>query len=101
MRSVVFRSVNWHALSCGVPPDIENSDPDNYCGYFENEHGEQWVFFYDSESNLAQIWSGDCGWETPFEVRNGEVDDLILNEPERLWLAACWMAVTPSLQPIN
>jgi hypothetical protein len=33
-----------HSPQCGTPPSINNDDRNVYVGYFQNEHGEQWVF---------------------------------------------------------
>ncbi|TYP46776.1 hypothetical protein [Thermosediminibacter litoriperuensis] len=88
-----FVMQNKHAKSCGEPPLITNDDS-KYYGYFENEHGEQWVFIYDRRTGTAELRGGDVGWERVFLVRNGQVNGLILNENEKMWLQACWKAAT-------
>ena len=35
---------NHHSPTCGDPPIVNEEDRDTYIGYFENQHGEQWVF---------------------------------------------------------
>ena len=37
----IFRVTNHHTDACGAPPAIDDSEPNRYLGYFENEHGEQ------------------------------------------------------------
>lgn len=89
----------------------------HYVSYFENEHGEQWVFLRHQDAERATVYGGDNGWE-PVEVyertsdqvaeelqasgiRPGSLDrirslvdplvpGLILNEPERTWLHNVW-----------
>jgi hypothetical protein len=82
------------AVGCGDPPIVNNSDPAVYVGYFENKHGEQWVFTYDRESNRAELRGGDIGWNNPAEIVEGQPDDLILSQPELAWLIACWAGAT-------
>ena len=74
----------------GTPPTIERGKGD-YVGYFENEYGEQAVFHYSASSRRAILHHCDLGWE-PHEVIDGRVPDIILNDPERAWLTACWVA---------
>jgi hypothetical protein len=35
---------NRHAAACGIPPAVSTEAADLYIGYFENRHGEQWIF---------------------------------------------------------
>jgi len=46
-EQAIFRVMNHHSDACGTPPAIDDSVPDRYLGYFENEHGEQAIFVYD------------------------------------------------------
>jgi hypothetical protein len=43
----IFRVTNHHTDACGAPPAVDDSEPNRYLGYFENEHGEQAIFVYD------------------------------------------------------
>lgn len=90
---IVFQALNHHAATLGIPPHIATDIPGRYCGYFENEHREQFVFVYD-RSTMGSLWLGDIGWETPITVIDGDAPTLILSNAERLWLAACWLAAT-------
>jgi hypothetical protein len=90
----LFQVRNHHSATSGPPPHIDDLRPNQYLGYFENEHGEQAVFVYDRDSNQAVLYLGDAGWETQHAVVNGAAPDLILSETERLWLHACWQAAT-------
>lgn len=78
--------------SCGNPSLITNDDPQKYYGYFENEHGEQWVFVYDHQTGTAELRGGDVGWDKVIHIYNGNANDLILNEEEKIWLQTCWKA---------
>jgi hypothetical protein len=70
------------------PADLKGK----FASYFENAHGEQWVFVYDGKTHQGELYGGDCGWK-PERVRDGRVG-LMLDEAEHLWLQACWMAAT-------
>ena len=85
---------NHHLASCGDPPTIIGGDENVYIGYYENQHGEQWVFTYDRRTKMAQLRGGDVGWETLYAVEDGVAPDLILGLEEQLWLRACWVAAT-------
>lgn len=62
--------------------------------YFENEHGEGWIFGLDSEKR-AFITGNDIDWEIVY-IPAGSAPNpgIILNESEQLWLTACWAATT-------
>jgi hypothetical protein len=64
-------------------------------GYFENEHGEQWVVLI--EPHRIRLAGGDIGWDDCREKDRPTWNNLlrwlphwpaglILNEPERAWL---------------
>ena len=50
---------NAHDADSGKPPTLETAD---YLGYFENCHGEQWVFAGDWAKRTASLRGGDVGW---------------------------------------
>ena len=66
-----------------------------YLAYFENRFGEQLVFVHDDGESDATVLLGDVGWE-PRRVSDGggqpDVGDLILNDEERAFVNACWIA---------
>ena len=88
----VFHADNVHSVGCGHPPSVV-ADPSVYSGYFENQHGEQWVFEYDRNTGRGTLRGGDVGWDAVRVVVKGEAAGLILNQGERAWLLACWYAV--------
>ncbi len=98
MAEPLFRVGNQHGASSGAPPAIDGDTPGRYCGYFGNEYGEQAVFVYDYAAGTGTLWMGDTGWDRPLEVEDGAVPELVLNEPEALWLRACWLAATAGSQ---
>jgi hypothetical protein len=55
MPDPFIRIWNKHAGSCGEPPIISNQANNQYIGYFQNRHGEQWVFVYDRERNVGEL----------------------------------------------
>jgi hypothetical protein len=94
MSEPLLRIGNHHAPGCGDPPIINGDDPDLYIGYFENAHGEQWLFTYHRKNKQAEIRGGDAGWNQCFAVRHGKVDGLILSSEESDWPQSCWHAAT-------
>jgi hypothetical protein len=83
---------NHHAAACGIPPAFSNEAADLYIGYFENRHGEQWIFTVNRATREARLRGGDVGWTSAHPVRDGRVDGLILAPEETAWLQACWSA---------
>jgi hypothetical protein len=84
---------NFHVADCGPPPCLDATD--KYIGYFENPHGEQWVFIGDSETGNAVIRGGDVGWVAEHNISlKNPCPNMILNEPEKLWLVTCLMAMS-------
>jgi hypothetical protein len=96
--STLFRVSNKHIAASGEPLYIDGDIPEQYHGYFQNEYGEQFVFVFDYQTNKGTLWSGDVGWDTSYEVVDGDVPELILDAHERLWLQACWKAAIARLQ---
>ena len=86
---------NVHVPDCGEPPSwVVNVDTKQYFGYFENCHGEQWVFVYDYDTETGTARGGDAGWDEVYPVVDGHAPGLILGHEEQAWLLACWEAVT-------
>jgi len=84
---------NRHPAACGIPPAFSTEAADLYLGYFENRHGEQWIFTFSRATREASLRSGDAGWARAHPVRDGRADGLILApEEEAAWLQACWNA---------
>ena len=80
---------NHHAATCGDPPVVNGDEPHLYIGYFENEHGEQWIFTRDRKTGIASLRGGDIGWNTPVSVIDGITEMLTLNPCEAQWLESC------------
>lgn len=98
---------NNHAEECGTPPTIDTDDFD-YVSYFENSHGDQSIFLYDSDEVEVTVYIADAGWENPQEVPGSwilenkippsEADMGILpDDAETEWLRACKSAVEPRI----
>ena len=95
MSEPLLKIRNRHTVGCGDPP-IFNNDDENYIGYFENQHGEQWVVSFHRKIGRAELRGGDIGWNTSVEVRlDGMVDGVTLNSAEQHWLMACLAACRP------
>ena len=92
MSDPLLKIANHHAAACGDPPIVDGSAQNCYVGYFENLHSEQWIFTLDRVIGKATLRGGDVGWNTEFDVVDGAVPDLNLDEAELLWLRACWSA---------
>jgi hypothetical protein len=63
-------------------------------GYFENAHGEQWIFTFNRQTKKAELRGGDIGWNEVHEVHGGHVAGIVLSANEQKWLQACWSAAT-------
>ena len=83
---------NHHGAGCGDPPIVTGDDPATYTCYFENPHGEQWIFTYNRRSRTGELRGGDAGWNNCFAVEGETVAGLIMGREEAMWLAACWRA---------
>jgi len=56
------------------------------------------VFIGDPKTGDAVIRGGDVGWETEHKVSlKCPCPDMILNEPEKLWIIICFMAMSHAL----
>jgi hypothetical protein len=53
---------NRHPAAGGIPPAFTTEAADLYIGYFENRHGEQWIFTCDRATREASLRGGDAGW---------------------------------------
>jgi hypothetical protein len=75
-------------------PAIEER-PGRYVGCFENKFGELLVFVHDDGERDATVFLGDVDWE-PRRVSDAggrpDVRDLVLNDEERAFVDACWIA---------
>ena len=90
MSEPLLRIENHHAAACGDPPIVNSDDPDLYLGYFENAHGDQWIFSFHKKSHRAELRGGDIGWNDGIEIKNGELSaELVLSPSETQWLKAC------------
>ena len=92
MSEPLLKIPNHHAATCGDPPIVNGDESYLYIGYFENEHGEQWIFTRDRKTGLATLRGGDIGWNTAIDVNVGPSSDFILNPRESSWLNACLQA---------
>jgi len=90
---------NKHAKSCGEPPFYDNGIGDCYYGYYENEHGEQWVFLHDWVSGKTELRGGDCAWGTVYNITenaiylDGKRVAPLTALTETLWLISCQNAL--------
>ena len=86
-----MRVTNHHASAA---PVIEQR-LGRYLGYFENKFGEQLVFVHEDGEPDATVFLGDVDWE-PRRVSDAgglpDAGDLILDEEERAFVMACWLA---------
>ncbi len=89
----IFQVRSSLATESDTRPDVDTTDPNNYCGYFENEHHEQFLFTYDYETRKGNIWLSKNGWQDLTEVNNGKAQKAKLGHSEKAWLKACWNAV--------
>ena len=106
MTTTILEIENRHIAASGPGPDILHAAKGtNYCSYFENCHGEQWIFTYDFMEEVGCLRGGDVGWGAEHTVRfegatspdapplTVDYDGLILSNDERAWLGACGLAI--------
>ena len=90
MSEPMLTIYNRHSAVCGLPPAISTEVADLYIGYFENRHGEQWIFTFDHAMREASLRGGDAGWASAHPVRAAQgLNRLILGPEEAAWLQAC------------
>lgn len=82
-----------HGPACGAQPVWQEQCPPGYVGYFENKHGEQFVFSYERATREGWLWSGEAQWQR-YPVRDGTCQHLLLEPSEQQWLQTCWYAAT-------
>jgi hypothetical protein len=81
---LVFAAHNNHAPGCGRPARLKNSENRTlYYGYFENCHGEQFVFTFDRATQTGTVSGGDLGWENVKTFTLGLLE-VALYETQRL-----------------
>jgi hypothetical protein len=42
------------SAACGIPPAFSTQAADLYIGYFENRHGEQWIFTFSRATRAGE-----------------------------------------------
>jgi hypothetical protein len=100
--------INKHVEDCGEPP-LFDFDDFSYVSYFENEHGEQSLFLYDSDEDEIIVYVADADWENPQILKGQWVLDnelpsededvgILLSSNEKLWLKACKNAIRPKIK---
>ena len=55
MTEPMLKIKNHHVASCGDPPMVASDAEHVYLGYFENRHGEQWIFTFDRKTRAATL----------------------------------------------
>lgn len=55
MSDPLLKISNHHVMSSGDPPIVDDSEPKQYIGYFENSCGEQWIFSRDRENRTGDF----------------------------------------------
>lgn len=64
-KQPLFSVTNHQIADCGAPPTLP-ADFDTgpyFRSYFQNKHGEQWLFWRHLESGEYELRGGDCGWD--------------------------------------
>lgn len=89
MSEPLLKIPNHHAATCGDPPIVNGDESHLYIGYFENEHGEQWIFTRDRKTGIATLRGGDIGWNTAIDVTAEESPGLVMSLSELNWFRAC------------
>lgn len=61
-----------------------------YVSYYENYHGEQWVFVRDRDADGGTLYGGDIGWDAVAVGEHALVPNLNLDAGELAWLKNAW-----------
>ena len=89
----VFTIDNHHVPDSGKIPKLDLKG--KYKGYYENMHGEQFIFLGDYKNKKAVIRGGDFGWETEIEIFSGMgIGKWIFSNEEILWISHCYSTMT-------
>jgi hypothetical protein len=86
---------NHHSPACGDPPIVNEEGRSTYIGYFENQHGEQWIFTCNRLTGEAVLRGGDIGRNEQVPIVEGKANGLNLSRDEMLWLEVCVAAAMP------
>lgn len=74
---ILFISTNHHCDDCGFAPhNFVVQQPNLYRGYYENIHGEQWLFSYNRDNREFEVYGGDCGWSEKLQVVSVNLDEV-------------------------
>jgi hypothetical protein len=96
---LVFVAHNNHDERCGPPPRLRNTDnPGLYHGYFENRHGEQFVFTFDRVTKAGTVSGGDLGWNDPKAFTLGLLNDA-LRSTQNLAAQIVWEGLDEASKP--
>jgi hypothetical protein len=68
-------------------------EPSKYTAEFTNRFGDVWRFEYNHETREGFLLGSDVDWKS-YAVRDGQVQELILNKEEIQWLRRAWLAAT-------
>lgn len=63
-KQPIFSVTNHQVADCGPAPTLP-ADFDTgpyFRSYFQNKHGEQWLFWRQLDSGDYELRGGDCGW---------------------------------------
>jgi len=93
-EEVLLTIYNNHADLCPCVSNRDQESENKYLSYYENEHGEQWLFIYDKEIEKGVLRGGDVGWDSVYDVGDDGSVDLVLTLQERAWLLACFKTAT-------
>ena len=85
----ILTMYNRHTAAGGIPPALSSTSAELSIGYFENPHGEQWLFTFSRPTREAILRGGDLDWRRAHAVHDGRVDGLILTPEEAAWPQAC------------
>jgi len=65
-------------------------NPPSSCQHsFTNRYGEEWLFCFDTDTNVATVKGSDVDWES-YPVIEGVAYGLVMSADEKEWLARVW-----------
>lgn len=88
-RKTLMRIENYHGQESPACL-LEKPGPSEMRSYFENEHGEQWVFCINRDTGDGYLHGGDIGWDDPIPFKKFvPTRGIMMSDSEKLWLHAC------------
>lgn len=79
------------------PPTIVRQ-PDDFLSTFENSMRDLWICHWKPGDSAGTVYSLELDWQPQVLEPNGNLDGIVLDVAERMWLASCALVVTERIR---